>query len=99
MLSLRSLVGVRVPLLADPPGIGIGVSAALMAIITGWLSDIKLGHCSTGWWLGRKFCCIEISEDGGCDEWHDWGAIPPFPWLVYITYAVGVPRGMHVNTH
>ncbi|KAL1412019.1 glycerol ethanol, ferric requiring protein [Vanrija albida] len=68
-------------------GIGIGFSAALMAIITGWLSDIKLGHCSTGWWLGRKFCCIEISEDGGCDEWHDWGSIPPFPWLVYITYA------------
>lgn len=59
-----------------------------MSILTGWLADYRLGHCTNGWYLGRKFCCLEIAEDGGCDEWHDWGAFPPFPWLAYIFFAV-----------
>lgn len=59
-----------------------------MSILTGWLADYRLGHCTNGWYLGRKFCCLEIAEDGGCDEWHDWGPFPPFPWLAYIFFAV-----------
>jgi chloride channel 3/4/5 len=37
--------------------------SALIAIVTDWLSDIKLGYCSSAWWLNQKFCCWEI-EDG-----------------------------------
>jgi hypothetical protein len=29
-----------------------------------WLSDIKMGYCSTGWWLNQKFCCWGIEEHG-----------------------------------
>lgn len=60
-----------------------------MSIMTGWLSDIKLGYCSTGWWLSRKFCCLEISDEGeSCQEWRRWGIIQPFPWIAYVLYAV-----------
>lgn len=49
-----------------PTGVGIGLNAALIAIITEWLSDIKMGYCSTGWWLNQKFCCWAIEEEGEC---------------------------------
>lgn len=45
-------------------GAAIGLNSALIAIITDWLSDIKLGYCSHSWWLNQKFCCWEIEEDG-----------------------------------
>ncbi|RUP51346.1 chloride channel [Jimgerdemannia flammicorona] len=47
-------------------GVGIGLNAALIAIVTEWLSDIKMGYCSTGWWLNQKFCCWAIEEQGIC---------------------------------
>lgn len=62
-----------------------------MSIMTSWLADIKLGHCSTGWWLNRKFCCLEISDEDTCEEWRKWGAIQPFPWISYVMFAVS-PR-------
>jgi chloride channel 3/4/5 len=61
-----------------------------MSIMTSWLADIKLGRCSTGWWLNRKFCCLEISEADTCEEWRQWGAIQPFPWVSYVIYAVSL---------
>lgn len=73
----------------------IGVISALMSILTGWLADYRLGHCTNGWYLGRKFCCLEIAEDGGCDEWHDWGSFPPLPWLAYIFFAVSYTARIH----
>jgi chloride channel 3/4/5 len=38
-------------------GIAIGFNAALLSIITEWLSDIKLGYCSTAFYLNENFCC------------------------------------------
>jgi chloride channel 3/4/5 len=38
--------------------------SALIAIVTDWLSDIKLGYCSSAWWLNQKFCCWEIEDEG-----------------------------------
>ncbi|RXK39132.1 chloride channel, other eukaryote [Tremella mesenterica] len=69
-------------------GVGIGFSAALIAIITAWLSDMKMGYCTTGWWLSQKFCCLEISDEGeGCAEWRNWGGVEPFRWIAYILFA------------
>ncbi|KAK1926250.1 chloride channel [Papiliotrema laurentii] len=69
-------------------GVGIGVSSALMSIITVWLSDMKMGYCTTGWWLSQKFCCLEISEEGeGCAEWRNWGGVEPFRYMAYILVA------------
>lgn len=75
-----------------PLGVGIGLNAALISIITAWLSDIKLGYCTTGWWLSQKFCCLELSDEGtGCEEWRNWGGIEPFRYIAFILFAVRGP--------
>lgn len=62
-------------------GAAIGMNAALLNIITEWLSDIKMGYCSTAFYLNEKFCCW--GEDNGqssnfrvvalamSSSWHD----------------------------
>ena len=45
-------------------GAAVGLNSALIAIVTDWLSDIKLGYCSTGWWLNQQYCCWEIEGEG-----------------------------------
>lgn len=71
-------------------GICIGVNAALISIITEWLSDIKLGYCSDGWWLNQQFCCweIESDEDVACSSWHPWSKFTMARWTIYIFFAV-----------
>jgi len=69
--------------------VGIGISAALISVITVWLSDMKMGYCTTGWWLSQKFCCLEVADEGeGCAEWRNWGGVEPFRWIFYILFAV-----------
>ncbi|SCV71414.1 BQ2448_3002 [Microbotryum intermedium] len=62
-----------------------------MSIITVWLSDLKLGYCSQGWWLNRKFCCWEMSDSlesaGECADWHSWTGFVGIQWLVYVALA------------
>jgi hypothetical protein len=43
-------------------GACIGLNATFLNIITEWLSDIKLGHCSTAFYLNEKFCCWGAEE-------------------------------------
>lgn len=38
-------------------GAVIGLISAFLNIITEWLSDIKLGHCTTAFYLNENFCC------------------------------------------
>lgn len=44
-------------------GIAIGLNAAFLSIATEWLSDIRLGHCTTAFYLNENFCCWE-AENG-----------------------------------
>lgn len=44
-------------------GAAIGMNAAFLNIITEWLSDVKLGHCRTAFYLNENFCCW--GEDNG----------------------------------
>lgn len=71
-------------------GICIGFNAALISIITEWLSDLKMGYCSDGWWLNQQFCCweIEADDDIGCDSWHNWSEVTPARWFIYVLFAV-----------
>lgn len=46
-------------------GAAIGLNSALLNIITEWLSDIKLGHCTTAFYLNEQFCCWG-AEEGMC---------------------------------
>ncbi|KAH9937739.1 Cl-channel protein [Amylocystis lapponica] len=69
-------------------GACIGVNAAIISIITAWLSDLKMGYCSDGWWLNRQFCCWEIEGgDDACDSWHYWSGAVPTRWVVYVLFA------------
>ncbi|KAF5380634.1 hypothetical protein D9615_004751 [Tricholomella constricta] len=70
-------------------GVCIGVNAAIISIVSEWLSDIKFGYCSDGWWLNQQFCCWEIEgeEVDGCDSWHPWSNVMIGRWLVFVMFA------------
>ncbi|CAI2187703.1 2046_t:CDS:10, partial [Funneliformis geosporum] len=69
-------------------GAFIGLNAALIDIITEWLSDIKSGYCKNSWWLNQKFCCWEIEgEDDSCELWHDWSQHYIINWFFYVLFA------------
>ncbi len=44
-------------------GAAIGLNAAFLNIATEWLSDIKMGYCTTAFYLNENFCCW--GEDNG----------------------------------
>jgi hypothetical protein len=71
-------------------GLCIGVNAAVISITTEWLSDIKMGYCSDGWWLNQQFCCWEIEgeDTDACDSWHSWSNVWLARWFIYIVFAV-----------
>ncbi|KAF1816910.1 chloride channel protein [Eremomyces bilateralis CBS 781.70] len=66
-------------------GAAIGLNAAFLNIVTEWLSDIKLGYCTTAFYLNENFCCW--GAENGCDEWHRWTGIWPTDYLLYIVFA------------
>ncbi|KZP34403.1 Cl-channel protein [Athelia psychrophila] len=70
-------------------GVCIGVNAGLISIVTEWLSDIKMGYCSDGWWLNQNFCCWEIESDETdvCDSWHPWSNVTVARWFIYVLFA------------
>jgi chloride channel 3/4/5 len=67
-------------------GIVIGLIAAALNIITEWLADIKLGYCTTAWYLNEGFCCYGSEE--GCDEWHRWTSFSVANYFIYAIFAV-----------
>jgi hypothetical protein len=83
----------------DFAGLAIGVNAALISIVTEWLSDLKTGYCYDGWWLNQQFCCweIEYEDENGCDSWHPWSTAWPAQYLVYIVFAVSKSRTMKMT--
>ncbi|RDA86805.1 hypothetical protein CP532_6372 [Ophiocordyceps camponoti-leonardi (nom. inval.)] len=66
-------------------GVAIGLNAAFLNIVTEWLSDIKLGYCSTAFYLNQSFCCW--GEETACSHWHRWTGFEPLNYLLYITFA------------
>lgn len=79
-------------------GILIGVNAALISIVTEWLSDIKNGYCVDGWWLNQQFCCWEVeTDDEFCPAWRPWSSVTPGRWLAYISFAVRSIRSDRFN--
>ncbi|EXJ84306.1 chloride channel, other eukaryote [Capronia epimyces CBS 606.96] len=67
-------------------GIIIGVNAAALNIITEWLSDIKMGYCTTAWYLNEGFCCF--GSENGCDEWRRWTSFSVVNYLLYTIFAL-----------
>lgn len=67
-------------------GIVIGLNAAALNIITEWLSDIKLGYCTTAWYLNEGFCCY--GAEAGCEEWKRWTSFTVANYFIYAIFAV-----------
>ncbi|KAJ3576766.1 hypothetical protein NP233_g202 [Leucocoprinus birnbaumii] len=70
-------------------GVCIGINAAIISIVTEWLSDMKMGYCSDGWWLNQQFCCWEIEGDemDGCESWRPWTTVSFARWIVFVFIA------------
>ncbi|EJU04342.1 Cl-channel protein [Dacryopinax primogenitus] len=70
-------------------GAVIGITSALISILTEWLSDLKMGYCSDGWWLNQQFCCWEIDniEGGRCRAWRVWTPSSALSYLIYVIVA------------
>jgi chloride channel 3/4/5 len=66
-------------------GAAIGMNAAVLNIVTEWLSDIKLGHCETAFYLNENFCCW--GAESGCPEWKRWSSFWPVNYVFYILFA------------
>jgi len=43
-------------------GAAIGFNAAVLNIVTEWLSDVKLGYCTTAFYLNESFCCWGVEN-------------------------------------
>ena len=66
-------------------GAAIGLNAAFLNIVTEWLSDMKLGYCSTAFYLNEDFCCWGADT---CDEWHTWTSLWPVNYLLYLFFSI-----------
>lgn len=85
-------------------GAAIGLNSAFLNIVTEWLSDIKLGYCTTAFYLNESFCCwgeesgtFSFVQDAafrtltvriGCAEFKRWTSVGVVNYLVYILFAV-----------
>ncbi|ODQ67434.1 hypothetical protein NADFUDRAFT_32096 [Nadsonia fulvescens var. elongata DSM 6958] len=63
-------------------GIAIGLIASILTTATEFLSDIKSGYCTKGFYLNRTFCCWEDVES--CDKWQPWS----YSILNYFIYVL-----------
>ncbi|TKA77113.1 hypothetical protein B0A49_01406 [Cryomyces minteri] len=66
-------------------GAAIGLNAAFLNIVTEWLSDVKLGYCTTAFYLNENFCCW--GAENGCDEWHRWSSLWPMNYILYVLFS------------
>ncbi|KAI9888626.1 MAG: glycerol ethanol, ferric requiring protein [Vezdaea aestivalis] len=67
-------------------GAAIGLNAAFLNIVTEWLSDIKLGYCTTAFYLNESFCCW--GEGNGCPHWKRWTGFAPADYILYISFSI-----------
>ncbi|KAI5120350.1 hypothetical protein M0805_009425 [Coniferiporia weirii] len=85
---LKAISASQTWLIVSLAGVCIGINAAIISIVTEWLSDLKMGYCSDGWWLNQQFCCWEIEGDeNACDSWHAWSTVGLARWLIYVIFA------------
>ncbi|KAL1981119.1 hypothetical protein VTN96DRAFT_3053 [Rasamsonia emersonii] len=67
-------------------GAAIGLNSAFLNIVTEWLSDIKLGYCTTAFYLNEQFCCWGAED--GCPEWKRWGSFAFMNYIAYFVFAI-----------
>ncbi|KAJ1723533.1 hypothetical protein LPJ53_002145 [Coemansia erecta] len=71
-------------------GMTMGLLATCISVSSQWLIDIKNGHCRTGFYLNRRFCCL--NSDSVCLDWVTWSEHLRVRWrwldwlLQYLVY-------------
>ncbi|SGZ51875.1 CIC11C00000000113 [Sungouiella intermedia] len=87
VVSLKDalLQSTRTWLVLAAMGIIIGVIAASLNIITGWLASLRLGHCSSNFYLSHGSCCWE-QEGKHCQAWKSYLNFGPVKYIVYVMW-------------
>ncbi|KAJ1336960.1 hypothetical protein BSLG_006720 [Batrachochytrium salamandrivorans] len=68
-----------------------GWLAGFINISEQWLSDLRNGYCSAGFYLNRHFCCWLTPAPGECVDWIEWSPATGelWPWsLEYFFYVL-----------
>lgn len=79
-------------------GIAAGLVAASLDMCVEWLSDLKFGMCTNGWFLTHDLCC-RLGEEGADCSYRMWSQmipmvpgipVPPalISFLFFISFAV-----------
>jgi chloride channel 3/4/5 len=68
----------------------LGLVAGFIDVTEMWVVDVRRGFCAAGFYLNRKFCCVDESRCDGVD-WYRWsdgffGHIGGF--LIYTLFAL-----------
>ncbi|CAK7892744.1 anion/proton exchange transporter Gef1p [[Candida] anglica] len=67
-------------------GVTIGIIAACLNVMTAWMANIRLGHCSGAIYLNKSLCCIEEGE-GKCEKWVNWSSYGIVNYMVYVLFS------------
>lgn len=57
-------------------GILAGLVAAILDMCVEWLTDLKFGLCTRGWFLTNEMCC-KLGEEGAACPFRNWAQIIP----------------------
>lgn len=67
-------------------GITIGAIAASLNVITAWLASLRMGYCSSQFYLSKAFCCwVAPDAEGSCEDWSLWLRFSVLRYLMYVT--------------
>ena len=75
-------------------GISIGVIAAIIDVVSQWLSSIRIGYCKNGFYQSLEFCCIGV-DDGNCNDWVNWKDVVGsrfggymLTYMIYVVFSI-----------
>nr|KAJ3419505.1 hypothetical protein HK105_006864 [Polyrhizophydium stewartii] len=71
-----------------------GWLAGFIVVSEQWLSDIRDGRCSAGFYLNRHFCCWLTPQRDQCSDWVHWASSDDdwarwsLQYMIYVVTAV-----------
>lgn len=68
-------------------GVIIGTIASSLNIITSWLANIRMGHCSHGFYISKASCCWGQNEST-CNSWIKWTNFEILNYFIYILVSL-----------